>query len=145
MRISDWSSDVCSSDLSGAGRPRGGVAGLRTGGRACECAVFRSRRASGRRPGIGGTSGAGPWSLNPLAAATAVGQADYGRVLERHTGLPFIHEGERTPATDVACLEAVDAEASGAQLTVGLAVRSEERRGGEECVSQFSYRWSPYH
>src|SRR3546814_20781620 len=74
MRISDWSSDVCSSDL-------------------------------------------------PLAAATAVGQADYGRVLERHTGLPFIHEGERTPATDVACLEAVDAEASGAQLTVGLAVQ----------------------
>src|SRR3546814_20564941 len=75
MRISDWSSDVCSSDL------------------------------------------------NPLAAATAVGQADYGRVLERHTGLPFIHEGERTPATDVACLEAVDAEASGAHLTVGLAVQ----------------------
>src|SRR3546814_16918059 len=30
-------------------------------------------------------------------------------------------------------------------IVVSTAVRSEERRVGEECVSTCSFRWSPYH
>src|SRR3546814_4277700 len=85
MRISDWSSDVCSSDLRPDLRHDGIVPVLLRGG---------ERLARGRRLFVG------------------VRQDD--RAILR---------------SDVAT----------------LAIRSEERRVGKECVSTCRSRWSPYH
>src|SRR3546814_18338455 len=71
MRISDWSSDVCSSDLSGYGQVRAGY-------RAQPVPPHRSSEKNHR---------------------------------------PYLH----------------------------VALRSEERRVGKECVSTCRSRWSPYH
>src|SRR3546814_5682772 len=79
MRISDWSSDVCSSDLSALNIPR---------------------------------------SSKPAANPSREGSST-GRTPKRSTQRPT----------------------KGAQS----AVRSEERRGGKECVSTCRSRWSPYH
>src|SRR3546814_17713632 len=90
MRISDWSSDVCSSDLLAAA-----VAG----------AEFRIRGSGGERDRIGG--------------ARAIAAVGFG-VEQRAVG------------------GAVEL------LPVGFGQRSEERRGGKECVRTFRSRWSPY-
>src|SRR3546814_11578391 len=98
MRISDWSSDVCSSDL-----PVGAV----ERGRAVSIAVGRiDQRAM---------HGESPWRIRPGAI---------GR-----------------PPPNGFCVNA-------ARL-IGLVAqekgRSEESRGGKECVSKCRARWSPYH
>src|SRR3546814_17641027 len=95
MRISDWSSDVCSSDL---------VQRAYTAGEAIGEEVFLFFRALGLdlRQFYGQTEN------SALAAAQPPG------AVALHTvGRPF-------PS-------------------------SEERRGGEECVSTGRSRWSPYH
>src|SRR3546814_1696557 len=85
MRISDWSSDVCSSDLSG-------TAFRRT--RRCRGEATRPRRTPNRRG-------------DPAAARSTA------------------------PAHRTRCTRRSD--------------RSEERRGGKECVSTCRSRWSPFH
>src|SRR3546814_16864182 len=87
MRISDWSSDVCSSDLS---------------------APLKGRIA------IPGDKSISHRSL--MLSALAVGRSRVTGLLEGH---------------DV--------------LATAAAMRSEERRGGQECVSTCRSRWSPYH
>src|SRR3546814_8792362 len=85
MRISDWSSDVCSSDLVEPGGPAG--AGL--GDRAQQVVDLAKRIV-----------------------------VDHAR----------------------------DAAVAGALIQqVALAVRSEARRVGNECVETFQSRWSPFH
>src|SRR3546814_9294912 len=54
MRISDWSSDVCSSDLR-RGRAGGGPAGL------CDCRRDRGGRDAGGLGAGGGGGGFGAW------------------------------------------------------------------------------------
>src|SRR3546814_5626594 len=88
MRISDWSSDVCSSDLSAA-----------TTARSCS------------------------------------GPPDVPRRTATIEGIGFWTDG--LPSWQAAR----DFIAGGAPL----ADRSEERRGGKECVSTCRTRWSPYH
>src|SRR3546814_17825525 len=93
MRISDWSSDVCSSDLT----------------------IFATepaarRRGIGRRGGKGGVALAG---RGLLSRTRAQGWATRWRQRRR-----------RTPS---------------------WRRRSEERRGGKECVSTCRSRWAPYH
>src|SRR3546814_6677296 len=97
MRISDWSSDVCSSDLLRAPRRRG-------------FAPLRAR--------FGGLSFAPP-------AGVAPGLPGY---------LPTVFPLERW---SMAARDALQA-----QLEHGI--RSEERRGGQECVSTCISRWVPY-
>src|SRR3546814_4369754 len=66
MRISDWSSDVCSSDLAsvaGAARPGEGIRFLVAGFRRCVVARPAIRRAGGRQPA----------SLIPLAVEECLG------------------------------------------------------------------------
>src|SRR3546814_12871337 len=97
MRISDWSSDVCSSDLC-----RTNVEGLWA---------------------IGDVT-APPWlahkaSHEGVTTAEAIAQA---------LGNKDVHPHEM----DVRNIP-------------GCTYRSEERRGGKECVSTCRYRWSPYH
>src|SRR3546814_15414561 len=93
MRISDWSSDVCSSDLV----DHHGVA------------VMAERQA-------------------------VDGALDRGeRIIEG------VHE---QPAHGI---DHQHAMAATALEHAGAAARSEERRGGKECVSTCRSRWSPYH
>src|SRR3546814_9751437 len=88
MRISDWSSDVCSSDLGNRTGDRSRQAGGKSGS---------SRNRGGKADGVGRRS------VRPAGARDALSL-----------------EGKRD------------------------ARRSEERRGGEECVSTCRSRWAPY-
>src|SRR3546814_12267084 len=94
MRISDWSSDVCSSDLDDAHHVRG-----------------RDAAVEIDRPALD--------NLHQI-----LGTDDIGARLTRLIGLRTL--GEHADAHRL----------SGA-------LRSEERRGGQECVSTSRYRWSP--
>src|SRR3546814_13975569 len=102
MRMSDWSSDVCSSDLlgAGAGEPLS-AEGLHAHHRADLVAVDVDVADLGARGDV----------VDGLvdARVDAQGQAVAGGV-----------DGVDYP-------------------------RSEERRGGKECVSMCRSRWSPYH
>src|SRR3546814_15092842 len=101
MRISDWSSDVCSSDL-----------------------VFPmpvSVRDSDRVLGL-------------LSSKTHKVEKGEGRVKEHLVLTRYnparVAKGEMLSIDDVKEI---------------LAIRSEERRVGKECVSTCRSRWSPYH
>src|SRR3546814_19480601 len=97
MRISDWSSDVCSSDLA-------------------------SLAQTVVEPHM--TTAFGMLSMMHYDAATGATQYLNGSMNAPLAGLGGI---------------------TGADLTTGRGVRSEERRVGKECVSTCRSRWSPYH
>src|SRR3546814_20184492 len=119
MRISDWSSDVCSSDLQTA---------------CCPCALHSQSSALPAPPpgppyaprqrerpdGVG--KGAG------FAQCTRADQAKRER-----PPLSCLHRAE--PPERHCCL----------QTRWRADRRSEERRVGKECVSTCKSRWSPYH
>src|SRR3546814_13157896 len=105
MRISDWSSDVCSSDLS---------------------------LPPGQRTVV--------WGL--------VDTEDDGEVL-LHVG-DEVREGliaDMDPDEIVAAVEDLDIDdpADLVEDLPGTVIRSEEPRGGKECVSTCKSRWSTYH
>src|SRR3546814_15286563 len=102
MRISDWSSDVCSSDLLHAAR----------------AAAFRARAAES------------------LAASMAL----RARLLHREDAALEPHL-----AASVAGVAGIELAVLGPGALARLALRSEERRVGKECVSTCRSRWSPYH
>src|SRR3546814_17839486 len=104
MRISDWSSDVCSSEL---GFGRVGEARLQL------------------------ASGAESESLDRIVDLLIEAREREALALSEE---PFI---TRLGVEQLA----VDEEGVGEEL----AVRSEERRGGKECVSTCRSRWSPKH
>src|SRR3546814_14247226 len=124
MRISDWSSDVCSSDLVEAGQPGVGcrIAAILgpnqlPGGstdhqfNGARVGEFRQRAAAeldGKAAQPGGVNGVGLVGRNGAAGRGKVGEA----------------VGEAQP--------------------VGKGPRSEERRVGKECVRTCRSRWSPY-
>src|SRR3546814_14089607 len=125
MRISDWSSDVCSSDL---GFDKGTI----------DIAALEQRQ-------VAGDFHAAPWQCRKLELrAMDVGLAGVDHILGQclefgvegiddalHIGLPGIEEG------------GVRAQASIEKIGLDPH-RSEERRVGKECVSTCRYRWSPY-
>src|SRR3546814_16829599 len=103
MRISDWSSDVCSSDL---------------------LVVVGAVHIAQHLARIALYSGYEVVLIDPRGAfATA----------ERFPGLTLM---EDWPDEALATLN-IDSRTA--------VVRSEERRGGKECVSTCRSRWSPYH
>src|SRR3546814_7629058 len=106
LRISDWSSDVCSSDLLGLYR------GL------YKIAV----KMQGRIPRPGCT-------FREYSHATPCTQYLDGSVNHIANSMPLATLNKKRTA------------ALGQQTTN----RSEERRVGQECVSPFKSRWSPYH
>src|SRR3546814_15657742 len=109
MRISDWSSDVCSSDLG-------------DGGRTLTLAI-----ASVDKDDFARAAAKSPkrYSVSmPVPAAT--GRLD----------LPSVRGDESRP------LVVIDAGHGGHDPG---AIRSEERRGGNECVSTCRSRWSADH
>src|SRR3546814_8608730 len=122
MRISDWSADVCSSDLD-SGRLR-----------RAELADESGADLVGDRLGLEGG-----------CLLIEIGKADDEAVVLRHRE----HVGIRQALTDD---PGGDAQGSLAQLgpararrLLDLLERSEERRVGKECVSTCRSRWSPYH
>src|SRR3546814_20154600 len=127
MRISDWSSDVCSSDLLQPGAAVfAGLEGTRPLLVEIQALVSASPQATPRRAVVG-------WDSGRLAMVLAV--------LEARCGLSFstcevylnVAGGYRLsdPAADLAVAAAL--------------MRSEERRVGKECVRTCRSRWSPYH
>src|SRR3546814_16915977 len=99
MRISDWSSDVCSSDLN-------------------------------------------------AGEAESIDDALDGADLF-FRGLPVLvpdGDGRRQIAeSDMITAERLQSGVCIERLVVGVAIRSEERSVGKECVSTCRSRWSPYH
>src|SRR3546814_15636899 len=109
MRISDCSSDVCSSDLPVFDAERRHPRYLKTG------PSISQRRACRRQFTFG----------------VIVDGEDQGCQTLRQQDLI------ETPCTQ--------ARPAGSSLNEGEGPRSEERRGGKECVSTCRSRWSPYH
>src|SRR3546814_12207021 len=119
MRISDWSSDVCSSDLDGQGNQ--GTGGVdRTVG-----AVHQQRLS---RANIHQQTTLSP--LEKLAHQTPV-QMPLAVHHPQMLGAAIDSRGQ--VGTIPWQLTATDLQA----------MRSEERRVGKECVSTSKYRWSP--
>src|SRR3546814_10994644 len=122
MRISDWSSDVGSSDLRGKGADRAGAAngGDEFGARHLEHRGRDKRQLE---------------ALFELACRQALenGRQDFGHRISHPRKY---YGGERKRS----------AHPAGVALPVGLAqFRSEERRVGKEGGSTCRSRWSPYH
>src|SRR3546814_14718359 len=108
MRISDWSSDVCSSDLADA--------------------VLLDR--------IGGIDG----DLVVRLVALLDGEIEVDEI-DIQIGQDQLFANPLP--YDAGHLVAVDLDDR--RLHLDLRHRSEERRGGKECVSTCRSRWSPYH
>src|SRR3546814_20034292 len=98
MRISDWSSDVCSSDLKDACKR--GIDGI-----SCSQNLGDMRKA-----------------------AQECGSRQWWRI-PNCTVRDSARNGSNTMGGD----------------TMNNVIRSEERRGGKECVSTCRSGWSPYH
>src|SRR3546814_19787273 len=120
MRISDWSSDVCSSDL-----------------------FLRVYRLSSL------ADAAGARSLNEIVTAVQarLGEADaveaFDRKLVAHGYAPLPDYDEpRFVVSDVRSYRVGDGFP---RLMRSQLPRSEERRLGKECASTCRSRWSPYH
>src|SRR3546814_12111927 len=121
MRISDWSSDVCSSDL-GERHPPPGTR-YRRG--------FRTQDQPNLRAADDGVLGPRDRRLLGLSAGGEISMGD-GTSIGRVRGLGAAKEGTHHWWHQ--------------RLTAGgnlLLVRSEERRVGKECVSTCRSRWSP--
>src|SRR3546814_7253773 len=124
MRISDWSSDVCSSDLDHVVLSFDSCAACPTGdeGLPAYCHEFLGKNFAGVRLEDGSS---------PLSQAGAVihgnffGQSSFGTYAIAHR--------RNTVKVD-----------KNLPLDILGPLRSEERRVGKECVSTCRSRWSPY-
>src|SRR3546814_20894853 len=114
MRISDWSSDVCSSDLDFGVVRR---------------AIFRAPSNDRRWREVGNAGVSGPHVVRILRAN------GFGRTLQHVVRFVDTHE------VVVDYLAAISAVSGNAEFVPHE--RSEERRVGKECVITCRYRWSP--
>src|SRR3546814_12987074 len=116
MRISDWSSDVCSSDLR--------INADLTGGAKTVDLTQAASLASNKNLAFQGVKFGGPFEIT----------GDDARRLLMSRGNP-----NGASNSEVVCRWI-----TGLDLT-RRTERSEERRVGKECVSTCRSRWSPYH
>src|SRR3546814_18229266 len=117
MRISDWSSDVCSSDLQDLKTPALGV-------------------------GIGGEQIA---AINAINAEDVVRYAPALIVRKRYIGDANATLSFRNMHTTQTPRALVTVDGFTISNFLGAAFRSEERRVGKACVSKCRSRWSPDH
>src|SRR3546814_4817071 len=161
MRISDWSSDVCSSDLEVDNPATGeGIARVANLGKLeCELAInaaskaFTSWRA---RTGKDRAALLRRWfdliTANAKDLATlmtleqgkpfqeALGEITYGASFVEW----FAEQGKRVTG-DIMSSTVATNRMLVMREPIGVCARSEERRVGKECVSTCRSRWSPYH
>src|SRR3546814_18684591 len=140
MRISDWSSDVCSSDLTIA--PVLGVvtAGLVTYATARKAvAIATAIQAAGTAGATGAT-----WSLNAAMRANPIGIVVTALTLLA-AGLVVAYKKSETFRNIVNGAFDVVTSAGTTLWASGLRPRSEKRRVGKGGVSQCRSRWSPSH
>src|SRR3546814_13372855 len=131
MRISDWSSDVCSSDLRhGFSTP--------ASARATACSPAGSTRQYAR-------------IVHHWAEDIGLDSGAYGTHTMRRTKVSLIYRRTRNLRAVQLLLGHTKLESTVRYLghrsrrrTGNRRARSEERRGGKECVSTGSSRWSPY-
>src|SRR3546814_14786554 len=117
MRISDWSSDVCSSDLIGMAP---GGAGDQQEGAALLAAFERGFRRA------------------------APGGGEIGEIIQRRRIAGGLPGGLQQHGIDMPGTQSSSTTIARKSCNWPLA-RSEERRVGKECVSTCRSRWSPYH
>src|SRR3546814_19935781 len=115
MRISDWSSDVCSSDLA-------------------RTKIWHSRIGSANRIISGDLSQ--DFLLTRLVRAPKI----WARVAQ-----PALEKGATQGKELRPCRSHFPVSCIPSTLRVIRAWRSEERRVGKECVSTCRARWSPHH
>src|SRR3546814_15255185 len=123
MRISDWSSDVCSSDL-----PKVDIAlDPLEGTTLCAKAMANSLAVLAMAEG-GSLLHAPDTYMDKIAIGGGYPE-----------GLVDL---DAKPADNIKAL----AKAKGVEVSqITVCIRSEERRVGKECVSTCRSRWSPYH
>src|SRR3546814_16819879 len=139
MRISDWSSDVCSSDLI----PLIGI-------------TSKAKSVLGKASDIvlvlPPVEEACPMGLAPTTSTTmslALGDALAVALMERkgfnRDHYRVFHPGGRLGKQLIKVGDLMHAGPEMPLVDSGTPLRSAERRGGKECVSQVCSRWSPSH
>src|SRR3546814_19077998 len=135
MRISDWSSDVCSSDLAVINR-----LGFNNAGLEAACSRLRAFRDTGPAAGpVGVNLGKNRDTVDAVGdyvlGAAALGPvADYLVVNVSSPNTPGLRALQgRTELEELL-----------GRVMAALPQRSEERRVGQECVSTCRSRWWPY-
>src|SRR3546814_11302553 len=128
MRISDWSSDVCSSDLSV------GPCRRTHRQRLARCGLF----AHGLAPQYGISAPGRPGEARTGRPESVIHEEQVGHV-SKMIGLVLVTHGALATEFVVAMEHVV-----GPQQQIET-IRSEERRVGKEGVSTCRSRWSPYH
>src|SRR3546814_7791532 len=153
MRISDWSSDVCSTDLIEPNRPRQHISGRDPSRHAVrrDAAIVVFGNDLGL--GIDAERGAVREEFRLLLAVEGQQKVPKLLVVLREPRFPCrrarvdrlrrraIAQVRRRVAEIDAVRRDLDATFAGS----GIETRSEERRVGKECVSTCSSRLSPYH
>src|SRR3546814_21086638 len=136
MRISDWSSDVCSSDLDDQLHPVGfgddivgvdAVGQAKAIGKARTAAAIDREAQRGRRAGLAFRDPAD-------ARRRSGGQDDLGKLRGHDAKIGLYAQMKRAPRPS----------AGGRPFSDPAKPRSEERRVGKECGSTGRSRWSPY-
>src|SRR3546814_12990612 len=119
MRISDWSSDVCSSDLEEDNRPAG----------AWTVTPYQ---------GLGAWIDVYDWTDEFTGGDPPVGLDDIDAMAEAGIQTVFVQVAHNRSADDVSEPERLDS-------IIDKAHRTEERRVGKGCVSTCRTRCVPYH
>src|SRR3546814_15317696 len=132
MRISDWSSDVCSSDL----WPRADWTA--PGSLDLKVRSAKRRQAAQTLPSM---VGAAPPPDMPRERIVRIDPEDR---LWVDLFLGYVARGCAQPGGYPAFYEAMDRKRYDVCQELGIS-RSEERRVGKECVSTCRSRWSPDH
>src|SRR3546814_19963189 len=139
MRISDWSSDVCSSDLLNSLPGLKARAILKPGAQygSSDMMVRVEEDPFSASTAIDnyGRENIGEFRLSATAtlnSPSGVGdQLNIIGLVSEHSGLRYAYVDYSLPVT--------------VGTRVKASYRSEESRGGTECVSTCRSRWSPYH
>src|SRR3546814_11837232 len=134
MRISDWSSDVCSSDLE--------IVGILPVGRRSEAQALPGLHDGKRTHGSA-------YSSLPAGIVAIEAHRRHVDELPRKKELVLGERGavrrDRGVESDTVETDDVHIAFDDEEAPLGARGRSEERRVGKECVSTCRSRWSPYH
>src|SRR3546814_15694372 len=118
MRISDWSSDVCSSDLIEAREVKPAMLAVAV----LPLVILGFTAIASVLPaGLAGPLNKGPHGFSEILYAFTSGVGNNGSAFAGLTAATPFYDG-----------------------MLGVAMRSEERRVGKECVSTCRSRWAPY-